>query len=144
MRRFLPILLAFLLSPLSAIAAGFHLTDSGWNCRGFIGCNGTTPPPNIASYLTAKVIALVFPTGGGLGFLFYLTVLVFMYGGFQMVYSRGEEGKETGKKAMQYGATGFVLALLVAGIMRFFCDYIYALGNGVISFGATQCQIWWP
>jgi hypothetical protein len=45
---------------------------------------------------------------------------------------------------MQFAALGFVLALLIAGIMRFFCDYIYSLGNGSISFGGTACSVWWP
>lgn len=137
MRRLLAVFLGIGL-PVAAQAAGYHLTQSGWNCTGFVGCTGGTPP-NLATFLTARIVALVFPTSGGPGFIFYLTVVVFFYGSLRLVFSRGEEGKEAGKKAMQFAGFGFAAALLISGIMRFVCDYIYTLG----ATGGNVCSMWW-
>ena len=141
MRRFSSIILGVFL-PLIASAQGFHLTDTGWSCTGFVGCGYSG---NAVTFLTAKVIALVFPSSGGPGFLFWLVIVVFLYGALRMTLSRGEEGKETGKKAMMYAVAGFVLAIMVGMIMRFFCDYMYALGQGALpTFGGGICAVWWP
>jgi hypothetical protein len=136
--RFFLAILSGLLYPFTAHAAGYRLTQSGWDCTGFVGCGAGV---DLATFLVARIVALVFPTGGGPGFIFYLTVVVFFYGSLRLVFSRGEEGKEAGKKAMQFAALGFALAMLIAGIMRFFCDYVYLLGAGG---GTNICAIWWP
>lgn len=76
-------------------------------------------------------------------FLFALTVLVFFYGAIRMAVSQGEEGKDTGKKAMIYAALGFVCALLLSGMFRFVCDTLYGLGAGSLGAGAGICSTWW-
>ncbi len=115
MKRFLFILLG-LLVPVSVEAISI---TTYWNCSSFLYCgSGAT----IVSILSGNIITQV-----GI-FILPLTIIVFLYGAIRMITSRGDEGKEAGKKALLYGALGFAAALLVAGIIQFVNGIIYAIG----------------
>ena len=115
MRRFLLAILG-LVTAIPVSAQGYHLTDSGWSCAGFLLC-GTGQ--NLITYLTGNII------GGVSMFIIPLAVVVFFYGAIRMVTSQGQEGKEAGKKALIYAALGLVAALLTGAIIQFVYDYIY-------------------
>lgn len=127
MKKFLPAIFGFFLP---GIAHAYRLTDSGWDCTGFVGCGTVTDG---VAYVMGRLILIIGT------FIFALTVVVFLYGAFRMTTSRGEEGKEAGKKAMIYASLGFVAAFLTAGIFRFVCDYMYLLGG---TSGTVVCSIW--
>ncbi len=127
MKKYLLAYIGFLF-PQSALA--YRLTDSGWFCTGFVGCG--TVSDGVA-YVMGRLILIIGT------FIFALTVVVFLYGAIRLVASRGEEGKEAGKKAMIYGALGFLAALLSAGIFRFVCGYLYLLGG---TSPATCSALW--
>lgn len=117
MRRFLFTLLG-LVTP--GIAHAYRLTDSGWQCTGFLYCNSST---DAVTQLTLNIV-------NGVGaFIGALCVVVFLYGAVRMVVSRGAEGKEAGKKALIYAALGLTAALMVTSIIDFVWDYIYYLGS---------------
>ena len=112
--------LAGALSLLPQVAIAYSLTDSGWDCAGFIRCGGAT---DAVTAITLNIIA-------GVGyFITALAVVMFIYGALRMVLSRGEEGKEAGKKSMIYAAMGLVFALLTGGIFAFISGYLYLLGG---------------
>lgn len=121
------------LTPL--VVSAYTLTDSGWDCTGFAGCSSYGG--NLLSYAMNRILLIIST------FLFALTVLVFFYGAIRMAISQGEEGKETGRKAMLYAAGGFILVLLLNGIFRFICDYLYALGEGSLLSASSMCAQWW-
>ncbi len=109
----------------AGVAGGFDIRQTGFDCSGFIGCSGG----DFVSYFVARVFSLLLPLPGyGFGFIFYTALAVFLWGALQMVLSRGEEMKESGKNAMLYALLGVVLALLASGILSYICGYIYAVG----------------
>lgn len=110
--------------------AAYRLTDSGWQCTGFLKCgSGTDAVTDLIGNLIGGVLSLI-----GL-----VATLAFFYGAIRMVASQGQEGKEAGKKALIWASAGLVAALLTAGIMRFVCDYLYLLGGG----SGDICEQWW-
>ncbi len=117
MKRALLATLGFLL-PTSALAVSITDSAYGWSCAGFLYCGG----PNAVVALTANLIL------GVSLFIGPLAVVVFLYGAIRMIVSRGDEGKEAGKKALIWASAGLVAALLVGAIVRFIHDYIYVLG----------------
>ncbi len=119
--RRLPIALGFLSAMFPRVAVAYSLTDSGWDCGGFIRCGSST---DAVTAITLNIIA-------GVGyFITALAVVMVIYGGLRMVLSRGEEGKEAGKKALIYAGFGLVAALLCGAIFQFIRGYLYLLGNG--------------
>lgn len=119
--RFLSTMIGFLLP---AHAKAFSLSDTGWDCTGFIYCNpGAPPPSDVVTIMTMTIV-------NGVGaFIITLAIVMFMYGAIRMVTSQGQDGKEAGKKALIYASLGLVFALLVMAIMQFVRDYIYYLGS---------------
>ncbi len=118
MKRFLSILLGILL-PTPALA-GVSITSYGWSCTGFLKCGSTT---DAVTDLTVNLIT------GVASFIGALAVVVIFYGALRMVMSRGEEGKEAGKKALIYASLGLAAAMLTGAIISFVSDYIYYLGS---------------
>jgi hypothetical protein len=116
------IALSGLLLP-SAVHA-FSLSNTGWDCTGFLYCNPGAPPP--ADVVTIMTVTIV---NGVAAFIGALAVVVFLYGAIRMVTSQGQEGKEAGKKALIYASLGLAAALLVSAIVAFVRDYIYYLGS---------------
>ena len=110
------------------IAHAYRLTDSGWSCSGYVGCG----VPDAVAYVMSRLILIIGT------FMFTLTVVVFLYGALRLTISRGEEGKEAGKKAMMYAAFGFAAALLTSGIFAFICGYLYMLGGTT----GSMCSMW--
>ncbi len=100
MKRFLACI-AGLLIP--AHARAVSITQYGWNCDGFLKCGSSQ---DAVTDITMNVIQAVFST------ITALAVIAFIYGGLRMAMSQGEEGKETGKKALMYGAMGLALAAI--------------------------------
>lgn len=123
MKHFLPILFG-LLVPVQASAV--RLTDYGWDCVGFIYCGSNQDAVSgLSENLTIAVN----------NFIAVLAVVAFIYGAIRMIFSRGEEGKEAGKKAILYASIGFVLAILAGNIIL----YVYTLLHCI---GATgPCQV---
>lgn len=115
--RLASILLGLLLLPVRTHAV--RLSDYGFDCTGFLHCGAT----DVVAGLSGNMIAIVST------FIVILAVIVFIYGGLRMVISRGEEGKEAGKKALIYASLGLVFALLTGAIIQFIADYLYAFGN---------------
>ena len=118
MKRLLFIAVGILV-PVSAGAVSITDPQYGWSCNGFLYC-GTGG--NAVTAITGNIIA------GVSAFIVALAVVMFFYGGLRMVASRGEEGKEAGKKALMYAAFGLIAALLTAAVISFVRDYIYLLG----------------
>ncbi len=129
MKKFLSLFTGFIIPQ---IAFAYRLTDSGWDCAGFVGCGTVTDG---VMYVMGRLIFIIG------SFLFALTVVVFLFGALRMTASRGEEGKEAGKKAMIYASLGFAAALLTAGIFRFVCDNLYLLGGAAPG---SMCVGLWP
>lgn len=98
----------------------YRITDSGWDCTGFLKCGSST---DAVMQITATIV-----TGVG-RFIIALAVVVFIYGALRMITSRGEEGKEAGKKAMIWAALGLMAALLTGAVVEFVRDYLYYLGG---------------
>lgn len=117
MNRFFTLLVGLLL-PLRVHAV--RLTDFGWSCEGFLHCgSGTDAVTGLSGTMVAVVATFIIP----------LAVVIFIYGALRMVISRGEEGKEAGKKALIWASVGLVFALLTAAIITFVTDYLYLLGG---------------
>lgn len=117
----LVILIIGLLSPITAHAQ-YHLTNSGWNCQGFLYCNGGgAPPADIVVIITMNIIMAVST------FIGALAVVVFLYGAIRMVTSQGEEGKEAGKKALIWASFGLTAAILTGGIMAYIRSAVFAI-----------------
>ena len=127
MKRFLSTLIG-LLAP--RIAYAYSITDTGWDCSGFLYCNGGGAPPDVVAILATNIV------NGVWLFIGAMAVVAFFYGAILMITSRGEEGKEAGKKALIYASLGLVAALLVKGSIQFVCGYLFYLGGGT---GAGIC-----
>lgn len=102
------------------LASAYRLTDSGWDCTGFLKCGSGT---DVVTDMIGNIIGVVSL------FIGALAVVMFIYGALRLAASRGEEGKEAGKKAMMYAAMGLAFALLTGGILAYITDYIYLLGG---------------
>lgn len=113
-----------LVIPVAAHSQGYHITDSGWNCQGFLYCppGGGGAPPNLVALLTLK-IAL-----GVSAFIATLAIVAFFYGALRMVISQGQEGKEAGKKAIIWASFGLAASMLTAAVISYVTDYIYLIG----------------
>ncbi len=103
-----------------ALTHAVSITDYGWSCAGFLYCGSGV------SAVTALSVNII---RGVVAFIVALAVVVFLYGAVRMVTSRGDEGKEAGKKALMYASLGLVAALLVGAVISFVTDYIYLLGS---------------
>lgn len=117
MRRILPVIVGILV-PIQAFA--YRITDSGWDCRGFLKCGSST---DAVTQITLTIVT------GVTAFIGALAVVVFMYGAVRMVTSQGDEGKEAGKKALIWASLGLVAAILTGAVIRFVTDYLYLLGT---------------
>lgn len=116
----LAILIIGFLAPIAAHAQ-YHLVDSGWNCQGFLYCNGGAPPANIVVVITMNIIT------GVSTFIGALAIVVFLYGAIRMVTSQGQEGKEAGKKALVWASFGLTAAILTGGIMAYIRSAVFAI-----------------
>lgn len=102
----------------------YSLSETGWDCTGFLYCNpGSPPPSDVVTIMTTTIV------NGVAAFIGALAVVVFFYGAILMVTSQGQEGKEAGKKALIYASLGLAAALLTSAVMAFVRDYIYYLGG---------------
>jgi hypothetical protein len=132
MKRFFLFLFGTL-TPLLAFAQnGFRISNNGpssFDCRGFVGCG----EDGLVSFFVKRVLSLVLPING-VGFIFYVAVAVFLWGTLQMVLSRGEEMKESGKNAILYACLGLSLALVTSGVLSFICGYLFKLGGTSSTF----------
>jgi hypothetical protein len=106
--------------PSVASAQGYRLTNSGWNCTGFLYCGSGT---NIVFLLSQHIIVTVS------AFIVTLTILVIAYGALRLATSQGQEGKEAGKKAIMWASLGLVAAMLTGAIIQFVTGYLYMLGG---------------
>ncbi len=118
MKRFLLIAIGCLL-PVTALA-GVNIDNYGFDCTGFVYCHS---PLNAVTGIATKLIAWIG------AFIVALAVVSFFYGALRMAVSRGEEGKEIGKKAMIYASLGLAAALLTRMILQFICGYLYYVGG---------------
>ncbi len=100
-------LLTGILLPGSAVAA--NLATYGYNCTGFLYCNGTNVVAAMTNNLIGGVGAIILP----------IATVAFLYGAIRMITSRGDEGKEAGKKALIYASLGLAAALLTEAIIAF-------------------------
>jgi hypothetical protein len=116
MRRFF--ILLGIIVPLPAFA-GVSITSYGWSCQGFLKCGSST---DAVTDLTMNII------NGVTSSLAAVAVVAIFYGALRMVTSRGEEGKEAGKKALIYALLGLAAAMLTGAILSYVSDYIYAIG----------------
>lgn len=117
MKRMLAIILG-VLTPASTAAAGVRLSTY-FDCTGLLRCGSS----GTALYLIDNLIA-------GVGyFIVPLATVIFFYGALRMLLSRGEEGKEVGKKALIYGSFGLAAALLVGAVIAFVRDYLFLIGS---------------
>lgn len=117
---------AFILSiigiffPATAYAEGKHLIDFGFDCSKvgipFPGCGS---PIDLTTAATTKIAMT------GLEIATPLATVVLLYGAVRMVISKGDEGKEAGKKAMIYGAMGLIFVTLAFGIVKAVEAYLY-------------------
>lgn len=117
MKRF-AMLITGLLIPV--VAHAYSITSTGWNCDGFLECGSGT---DVVVDVTTNIVNTVAK------FIGALAVVVFFYGAIRMIVSQGQEGKEAGKKALEYAAFGMVAALLVSAIVEYIRDYLYYLGT---------------
>ena len=128
MKRCIAILLGCSL-PAIVIAAPVHI-NAYWACTGYLHC-GTY---DIVVYLLNNLI------DGVLYFIEALATTVFFYGALRMIFSRGEEGKEVGKKALIYASLGLVFAVLARETIAFVCVYLYKIGGTAV--GACPHLLW--
>ncbi len=85
----------------------FSLT-SAFDCTGFLYCGQN----DIVSILNATFIQNLARN------TLDVASIAFLYGGLRMAMSQGEEGKEEGKKALIYGALGYMLATLSYAVVK--------------------------
>lgn len=125
MRRFLLFLIG-ILSPTAVYAAGRNAIYYGFDCTKILiplpGCGTSDSNPN---YLATTALTKI--AGTGLAIATPLATVIFLYGALRMVISRGDEGKDAGKKAMIYGAMGLVFVALSFGIVSMVQAYLYLL-----------------
>lgn len=107
-----------LVLPTVALAAPYHLTDSGWNCQGFLYCGSGT---NFVALITVRIVQ------GVTAFIGTLAIIVFFYGALKMVTSQGQEGKDAGKKALIWAAVGLFAAVITSFVIDYVHDYIYLI-----------------
>ncbi len=104
------------LLPLKAAAA--VSIQQYWACNPDIFfCNSG----NIPAVIIGNVLIFVSNTIISIG------TLMFVYGGVRMLVSQGGEGKEAGKKAMQFAVMGIIFAFLAGRIVQFVLDIITAI-----------------
>lgn len=114
MLHFVIFVLIGVLIPAAAHAEPYHLFKSGWNCQGFLYCTpDAAPPDDIIVIITTTIVT------GVVGFIGALAIVVFFYGAIRMVISRGQEGKEAGKKALMWASLGLIAAMLTQAILLF-------------------------
>ncbi len=131
MKRILTLLLGTV-TPDTAHAAPVHLTDYSWSCTGFLRCGSSV---GVVDFLLNSLI------DGVQYFIAPLATVTFFYGALRMIFSRGEEGKEVGKKALIYASLGLAASILVAGVIEYVCVYIYQIGG----LSTTTCPaLIWP
>lgn len=99
MKRFITAI-GFALVPTTALAVS--VTDY-WDCSHFLHCGDGS---NAVTLLTTSII------NGVYAFIVAAAVAAFLYGAIRMIMSEGGEGKEAGKKSMQWAAIGLVFAVL--------------------------------
>ncbi len=120
----LPLILAVIgmIVPRVAYAAPYHLSQSGWNCQGFLYCTPfAAPPADVVVVITSTIVA------GVAAFIGALAIVVFFYGAIRMIVSQGQEGKEAGKKALIWASFGLAAALLTGVIIAFIRAFIIAI-----------------
>ena len=100
--------------PIATHAVG--LSDYGFDCSKFLFCNNANPISTFSLKIVSAIAAFILP----------LAILIFLYGAILMITSQGEEGKETGKKAMIYASLGLVAALLAESIVQFIQTVLYS------------------
>jgi ABC-type uncharacterized transport system permease subunit len=100
LKRLLSVI-AGLLFPIKALAVS--ITEYGWDCTGFLYCGSRQ---DAVTTITTRVIGSIYNT------IAVFAVITFMYGGIKMIVSRGEDGKEAGKKAIMYAAIGLAFAIV--------------------------------
>ena len=93
-----------------------RLSDYGFDCSKFLFCGNANPLITFSTKIVSAIAAFILP----------LAILVFLYGAILMITSQGEEGKETGKKAMIYASLGLVAALLAESIVLFIQTILYS------------------
>lgn len=118
MKRFFAVLIGTF-TPISAHAVPVRLTDY-WSCTGFLRCGSAV---GVVDFLINSLI------DGVQYFIAPLATVVFFYGALRMIFSRGEEGKEVGKKALIYASIGLATSILVAGVIQYVCVYLYQIGG---------------
>ncbi|MBP7113864.1 MAG: hypothetical protein KBA40_00245 [Candidatus Peribacteraceae bacterium] len=116
------IVLAGILLPMVAHAQ-YHLSQSGWDCSGFLYCTGpgSIPPADVVVLITLKIVL------GVSAFIAAIAIIAFFYGAIRMVISQGQEGKEAGKKALIWASFGLAASLLVGAVIQYITDYIYLI-----------------
>ena len=95
-------ILAIIIGILLPSAAFAFSLQSAFNCSGFLYCGSH----DIVAILTSGFIQDIAQN------TLDVASIAFLYGGLRMAVSQGEEGKEEGKKALIYGALGYMLATL--------------------------------
>ncbi len=101
-------------------AAAISINGYGWSCAGFLHCgSGTDAVQTIATNITVGVTSTITA----------LAVISFLYGAIRMASSQGGEGKEAGKKAMIWAATGLVAAVLTGGIILYVQSLIFSIAS---------------
>ncbi len=117
-KRFLFALAGWLIP--ASVSAAVSITSYNWSCEGFVYCGSSD---SAVTGITTKLITWI------VVFIVPLAVTVFFYGALRMAVSRGEEGKEAGKKALIYASIGLVAAILTSAIISFIQGYLYVLGG---------------
>lgn len=114
------VLLTFVGFVLPRTVRAYSITDTGWDCTGFLECGSSG---DVVKAITTNIIT------GVVAFIGAFAVVAFFYGAIRMIVSQGQEGKEAGKKALIYASLGMAAALLTEGIILYVRDYIYFLGT---------------
>ena len=89
-----------ILTPIAAHAQ-VHLSDYGFDCHE-IGSRYGFDLPGCVGGIDLTVAAAAKVTGTGLLIATPLATVVLLYGAARMIMSKGDEGKEAGKKDLDY------------------------------------------
>ncbi|MBP9774151.1 MAG: hypothetical protein KBD00_06045 [Candidatus Peribacteraceae bacterium] len=109
--------LAGLLAAIPLPAAAISIREY-WACNPEIFyCNSG----NIPAIIVSNIVIFVSNTIVAVG------TLAFVYGGVRMLVSQGGEGKEAGKKSMQFAVMGIIFAFLAQRIVQFVLDIITSI-----------------
>ncbi len=120
MRNFVLAIIGVIAPATTLAADGKHLINYGFDCKKIgLPIPGCGVSIDLVTAATEKVVAT------GLVIATPLATVVLLYGALRMVISRGEEGKEAGKKAMIYGAMGLVFVTLAYGLVKAVEAYLY-------------------